>query len=140
MKDIIGDWIAEISLKDNGALFHKDTKDEYPTLVNYGDLRKLIKLSEQAQSGRVDGYANEAVQPCGQWQQLQPEPMDGFREELTHLINKHSIENYCDMPDFILAKLVCGLITTIDEASKDNLDWHGCDSVCHPKTDSKNIV
>lgn len=63
MKDIIGDWIAEISLKDNGALFHKDTKDEYPTLVNYGDLRKLIKLSEQAQSGCADCCTEGEVQP-----------------------------------------------------------------------------
>ena len=61
-----------------------------------------------------------------------------FEEELTGLINHHSIENDCDIPDFILARMVCNLIMTIGESSKANLDWHGCDSVCHPNKDKGN--
>ena len=56
-----------------------------------------------------------------------------FRDELETLINKHSIENIVDMPDFLMADMICGLISQIGMASKKNLDWHGTDSVCHPK-------
>ncbi len=59
--------------------------------------------------------------------------MDEFKKELEILINKHCIENTCDMPDFILAEMVCNFITTIGTSIKGNLDWHGCDSICHPK-------
>ena len=54
-----------------------------------------------------------------------------FQKELEHLINKYSIENKCDMPDFLLAEMVVGFINNIGESIKKNLDWHGCDSVCH---------
>lgn len=59
--------------------------------------------------------------------------MENFKKELEQLINKRSIENYCDMPASILAELLCNLITVIGVSSKANLDWHGCDSICHPK-------
>ncbi|MBW1812110.1 MAG: hypothetical protein JRJ39_00180 [Deltaproteobacteria bacterium] len=59
--------------------------------------------------------------------------MEPFREELEQLINKHSIENYCDMPDFLMADMICGFIDTVGASVKKNLDWHGCDSICHPK-------
>lgn len=61
--------------------------------------------------------------------------MDEFKNELTDLINKHCIENKCDMPDFILAEMLCNLINAIGGSVKDTLDWHGTDSVCHPKPD-----
>jgi hypothetical protein len=56
-----------------------------------------------------------------------------FQEELTHLINRHSIENVADMPDFILADMICRMIEAIGPKVKHTLDWHGCSSVCHPK-------
>ena len=56
-----------------------------------------------------------------------------FNAELRELINKHSIENIADMPDFIMANMLCGLISQIGIASKQTLDWHGTDSICHPK-------
>jgi len=59
--------------------------------------------------------------------------MKEFEEELTVLINKHCIESECDMPDFILAKMIVGFIQSIGGPIKDTLDWHGCDSICHPK-------
>lgn len=59
--------------------------------------------------------------------------MSKFEEELTQLINKHCIENICDMPDFILSKMLCRIITSIGGPMKENLDWHGVDSVCHTK-------
>ena len=60
-------------------------------------------------------------------------PMEKFEKELEKLINKHSIENECDMPDFLLAKMIVGFIKSVGEPIKETLDWHGCDSICHPK-------
>ncbi len=59
--------------------------------------------------------------------------MSDFKTELTSLINKHSIENDVDMPDYILAEMICRFIEAVGEPIKKTLDWHGCDSVCHPK-------
>ena len=56
-----------------------------------------------------------------------------FQKELERLINKHSIENQVDMPDFLLAEMVCSFIATVGVSVKKNLDWHGRDSVCHPQ-------
>lgn len=66
--------------------------------------------------------------------------MDKFQAELRQLINKHSIENEVDMPDYLLADLLCDFIKTLGTYSKRNLDWHGCDSVCHPKRDNDSIT
>jgi hypothetical protein len=59
--------------------------------------------------------------------------MDSFKKELEDLINKHSIENECDMPDFLLAEMICRFISICGDSMKKNLNWHGCDSICHPK-------
>ena len=56
-----------------------------------------------------------------------------FQKELEALINKHSIENRVDMPDFLLAEMICRFIDAVGEPVKRTLDWHGCNSVCHPK-------
>ena len=58
--------------------------------------------------------------------------MKKFKKELAVLINKHSIENVCDMPDFLLAEMIVNIIQGIGRPLKTCLDWHGCDSVCHP--------
>lgn len=62
--------------------------------------------------------------------------MEKFKKELELLINKYSIEHFCDMPDFLMADMICGFIDIIGARIKKNLDWHGCDSVCHPKKES----
>ena len=58
--------------------------------------------------------------------------MDKFRDELTQLINRHGIENDVDMPDFILSDMICRMILAMGPCVKRSLDWHGCNSVCHP--------
>ena len=58
--------------------------------------------------------------------------MDEFKKELEILINKHSIENTVDMPDFILAEMLCQMIEGMGPSIKRALDWHGFDSVSHP--------
>ncbi len=58
--------------------------------------------------------------------------LHAFEQDLRALINKHSIENELDMPDYLLANMICRIIGAIGPCSKANLDWHGCNSVCHP--------
>ena len=64
--------------------------------------------------------------------------MEDFKKELESLINKHSIENIADVPDFILAEMVCSFIKSIGPHVKKTLDWHGCDSICHPAQEHAN--
>ena len=59
--------------------------------------------------------------------------MDDFKKELQDLLNLHCIENECDMPDFLLAEMIVNFIQAVGSPIKNTLDWHGCDSVCHPK-------
>ena len=66
--------------------------------------------------------------------------MKEFQSELASLIGKHSIENKVDMPDFLLAALLCRVIEAIGKPVKETLDWHGCDSVCHPKPTEDDIL
>ena len=58
---------------------------------------------------------------------------DDFQKELEALLNSHCIENEVDMPDFLLAEMVVNFIKAVGNPMKKTLDWHGCDSVCHPK-------
>ena len=54
------------------------------------------------------------------------DPMLEFKRELTDLINRHSIENYADMPDFIMAQMICDLIRFgIGPRVKATLRWYG---------------
>ena len=59
--------------------------------------------------------------------------LEQFKKDLETLINKHSMENYWDMPDFIMAELITTFIACTGSPMKKNLDWHGVDSICHPK-------
>ena len=58
--------------------------------------------------------------------------MEMFELELIELINSHCIESVVDMPDFLLARMICSMIEAMGPSIKKTLDWHGCDSVCHP--------
>ncbi len=57
-----------------------------------------------------------------------------FKRELEALINRHSMENEWDMPDFMMAEMITNIIVISGSTMKKNLDWHGTDSVCHPKS------
>ena len=63
-----------------------------------------------------------------------------FKKGLERLINEHSMENHCDMPDFILSEMVANFIKYVGPSIKHNLDWHGCDSICHPKADTDGTL
>ncbi len=47
-----------------------------------------------------------------------------LRDELTALLNKHSVENGSDTPDFILADYMLNCLTAFDEAVKARTQWY----------------
>lgn len=56
-----------------------------------------------------------------------------FKDELQKLINKHGVERLADMPDYLLAEMLCNMVCVIGGSVKRTLDWHNTDSVCHPR-------
>jgi len=64
------------------------------------------------------------------------EILNKLKKELACLLNLHCIENECDMPDFLLAEMIVDFIKAVGKIKK-NLDWHGCDSVCHHRVDPR---
>ena len=51
-----------------------------------------------------------------------------FYDELESLINKHSMENGSDTPDFILARYLCSCLATFDAATKVRSGWYSSTS------------
>lgn len=47
-----------------------------------------------------------------------------FQRELAQLINRHSLDNACDTPDFILAGMVTEFIESYARTMRANIDWH----------------
>ena len=47
-----------------------------------------------------------------------------FKDELEDLINKHSIDNECETPDFILAAMLGGWLIAYREGMRENIKWH----------------
>lgn len=52
-----------------------------------------------------------------------------FRKELEQLINRHSIENGSDTPDFILAEYLTGCLENWDRSVKIREKWYGREKV-----------
>lgn len=51
--------------------------------------------------------------------------MDDFEKELEHLLNRYSLENDSDTPDFVLARYLKGCLMTWNEAVVDRETWYG---------------
>ncbi len=54
-----------------------------------------------------------------------------FKDELQRLINKHGIGRLTDMPDYLLAEMLCNIICAIGGSIKRTLNQHNVDSVRH---------
>jgi len=54
---------------------------------------------------------------------------DNFRKELENLINKHSMENESNTPDFILADYLARCLDAFDIAVQDRTHWYERDKV-----------
>ncbi len=50
-----------------------------------------------------------------------------FKKEFECLINKHSMENGSDTPDFILANYLQNCLIAFDKAVKSRETWYGRD-------------
>lgn len=46
-----------------------------------------------------------------------------FKKELTSLINRYSVDNYCQTPDFILADSVVRHLIAVAETVRDRETW-----------------
>ncbi len=51
--------------------------------------------------------------------------MTRFQKELAELINKHSLENGSNTPDFILAEYLLNCLHTFNQAIADRNCWYG---------------
>lgn len=47
-----------------------------------------------------------------------------FREELKHLINKHSVENISNTPDFLLMVFLVNCLNAFNEATRARDKWY----------------
>ena len=50
--------------------------------------------------------------------------MSEFKEELTSLINKHSVENHSNTPDFILVQFLLACLGGFNQAMSRRDDWY----------------
>lgn len=48
-----------------------------------------------------------------------------FRQELQNLINRYSIENGSNTPDFILANYICGCLENFNQTIQAREKWYG---------------
>ena len=51
-----------------------------------------------------------------------------FRQELEHLINRHSVENASNTPDWILADFLEASLKAFDVAVQQRETWYGRDA------------
>ena len=56
---------------------------------------------------------------------MEEETEPNFRTELVALINKYSIENLSDTPDFILGEYLQGCLATFNIATRKREKWYG---------------
>lgn len=50
---------------------------------------------------------------------------DKLRQELTSLLNRYSVENLSDTPDFILAVFMLNCLAAFNEAQRGRQKWYG---------------
>ena len=55
--------------------------------------------------------------------------MTEFETELSNLINKHSMENRSNTPDFILAQYLLGCLVAFEVATRRCEEWQGREPV-----------
>jgi hypothetical protein len=52
-------------------------------------------------------------------------PSSEFRKELASLVNRYSLENGCDTPDFVLAGYLTAALEAFDAAVLERERWYG---------------
>ncbi len=60
--------------------------------------------------------------------------MSEFERELANLINRHSMENASNTPDYILAQYLLGCLGAFTAATQQRETWYGRDARPSPPT------
>ena len=55
------------------------------------------------------------------------EPKQNFYAELVELINKHSVENGSDTPDYVLAYFITECLKAWTSGVRQRDQWYGCE-------------
>ncbi len=45
--EFVSDWVSDMAMKDNGAVFMKRTDPNAHAPITYGDLRRLMTMAEK---------------------------------------------------------------------------------------------
>ena len=64
------------------------------------------------------------------------ENVEGFRKDLTALINKYGLENACDTPDYILADFLINVYDTYCLHITRRDEWFGFDPFGAPEQEA----
>lgn len=48
-----------------------------------------------------------------------------FKEDLRAVLNRHSIDNLLEMPDFVIAQFLDEFLCALARANSININWHG---------------
>ena len=56
---------------------------------------------------------------------ITPEKVNDFGKELESLINRHSMENVCNTPDFILTAFLLDCLQAFAKATNRREEWYG---------------
>lgn len=62
--------------------------------------------------------------------------MEDFKEELASLINKHSLENGSNTPDYILAEYLVNCLQNYEAIHHQNELWYGKKLKINPKEET----
>lgn len=66
--------------------------------------------------------------------------METFEKELSALINKHSLENGSDTPDFLLAQFLIDCLKIWNKNIKARENWYGREKQNQKTTDNKSYL
>jgi len=102
--------------------------DEVKDMVKAGEtrIRNVVKQFDDIFQDCVKDETREKTtcpDSCCPETPTQHEPRRSFEDELTDLINKHSMENCSNTPDYILAAYLCRCLEAFDITSNIRNDW-----------------
>lgn len=90
--------------------------------MSIADIPTTIQQLRNASA--ASGTSLTAEQCSALIERIAPPPSD-FAKELESLINRHSMENASDTPDFILAHYLAACLAAFNTATRDRETWYG---------------
>ena len=122
----VGQWVAKERLSDDEDLAWCSSL-KWPTekpaaLITIDD--RALTFDGQWFSPRWHPAELLKFKP---WNKREPqiEARPGFKAELEHLINRYSMENGSDTPDFILAAYLARVMAAFDVTLQERERWYG---------------